>query len=93
MQNVALVNDNTHDASIRIYALAKGGSEEACLDASLKKTKATPVRKYNPVSETREEEVVDLKLPTNVPTAIARFRNNVASMYIAPAGAMGQMAH
>ena len=71
--DAALVNDSTRDASIRISALAKGGSEEACIGVSLKKTKAMPVRKYNPVSETREEEVVDLKLPHKCPDCNRTF--------------------
>ena len=71
--DAALANKRTEDASVRISAIAKGGSEEACLEVSLKKTKSMPVCKYNPVSETREEEVVNLKLPFKCPDCNRAF--------------------
>ena len=60
--DAGLLNKNTEDASIRLSSLSEGGSREACLEVSLKKTKAMPIRKYEPVSDTTEEEIIAMKL-------------------------------
>ena len=60
--DAGLLNDNTEDASDRLSSLADGGSVDACMEISLKKTKAMPIRKYESVSETTEEEIIELKL-------------------------------
>ena len=54
---------STNLLSMRLSSsLANGGSADAGLDISLKKTKAMPIRRCNPVSETAEEEIVALNL-------------------------------
>ena len=60
--DVNLLNETTYDASIRTSSLAAGSTESAAMEVSLKKTKGIPIREYEPVSETREEEVVALNL-------------------------------
>ena len=47
---------------MRLSSLANGGSADAGLDISLKKRKAMPIRRCDPVSETAEEEIVALNL-------------------------------
>ena len=44
--DAALLNANVNDASERLTSLANGGSRDACLELSQKKTKAMPVRRY-----------------------------------------------
>ena len=60
--DVGLLNKTAADASERLPALDRGGSADACLSISLKKTKAMPIRRYEPVSETTEKEIIALKL-------------------------------
>ena len=60
--DVGLLNETAADASIRTSALATGSKEAATMEISLKKSKAMPVRRFEPVSETNEEEVLSLKL-------------------------------
>ena len=59
--DAALLNANASDASVRLTSLANGGSRDACLEVSLKKTKVMPVRRYERVSASTEEEIVALK--------------------------------
>ena len=59
--DAALLNANADDASERLTSLANGGLQDACLEISLKKTKAMPVRRYERVSDTTEDEIVALK--------------------------------
>ena len=61
------VNKTASEASARLSALAQGGSSEAGLDISLKKTKGMPIRRYPAVSDTTEEDVVALNLPHKCP--------------------------
>ena len=65
--DAALINRNAADASTRLSALSTGGSVDASLEISLKKTKAMPVRRYCNVSETLEEEVIEMNLPHKCP--------------------------
>ena len=60
--DVNLLNETTDDASTRTSSLASGSTETACMEVSLKKTKGMPIRKFEPVTETLEEEVVALQL-------------------------------
>ena len=60
--DVNLPNETTDDASTRTSSLATGSTEAAAMEISLKKTKGMPIRKYEPVSETLEDEVVALNL-------------------------------
>ena len=60
--DVNLLNETTDDASTRTSSLATGSTEAAAMEISLKKTKGMPIRKYDPVSETLEDEVVALNL-------------------------------
>ena len=60
--DVNLLNDTADDASTRTSSLASGSTATACMEISLKKTKGMPIRKYDRVTETLEEEVVSLKL-------------------------------
>ena len=60
--DVNLLNETTDDASTRTSSLASGSTEAAAMEISLKKTKGMPIRKYDPVTETLEEEVVALQL-------------------------------
>ena len=59
--DAALLNANVNDASERLTSLANGGSRDACLELSLKKTKVMPVRRYERVSTSTEEEITALK--------------------------------
>ena len=71
--DAALANKRTIESSARILAVASGGSAEARLDISLKKTKAMPIRKNDPVSETLEEEIIKLNLPNKCPACNRTF--------------------
>jgi len=59
--DVGLANKKAAEASARLSALSTGGSVDACLDVSMKKTKSMPVRTYEPVTATTEAEVIALK--------------------------------
>ena len=71
--DAALLNQNTTDASARITTLANGGTDEASLNISIKKTKVMPIQRYKPVSETIEEEVLALKLKHKCPICERTF--------------------
>ena len=71
--DAALLNQDTTDASARITTLANGGTEEASLNISIKKTKVMPIQRYEPVSETIEEEVMALKLKHKCPICERTF--------------------
>lgn len=60
--DVGLLNKTTTDASHRVSSLATGSKEAATMEISLKKTKVMPIRNFEPVSETVEEEIIALKL-------------------------------
>ena len=62
-----MINRNAADASTGLSVLSTGGSVDASLEISLKKTKAMPVRRYGNVSETLEEEVIKMNLPHKCP--------------------------
>ena len=60
--DASLANKITAEASERLTSISRGGREEAALEVSIKKTKAMPVRRYENVSETTEDEIIALKL-------------------------------
>ena len=59
--DAGLLNKTTADASIRTSSLATGSKEAATMEISLKKTKSMPIRRFEQVSETAEEEIIALK--------------------------------
>ena len=71
--DVALPNKKTQEASVRLSAISTGGSADACLDMSMKKTKCMPVRTYEPVTATTEAEVIALKLQHKCPDCDRTF--------------------
>ena len=68
-----LLNKITAEASMRLSSLADGGSADAGLDISLKKTKVMPIRRCDPVSETTEDEIVALNLKHKCPACSRTF--------------------
>ena len=70
--DVAIPNKKTAESSTRLSALSTGGSNDACLDMSMKKTKCMPVRKYD-VTETTEAEVIALNLKFKCPECKRAF--------------------
>ena len=71
--DVGLLNETAADASIRTSALANGSYEAATMVISLKKSKAMHVRRFEPVSETVEEEVLALNLKHKCPECARTF--------------------
>ena len=71
--DVGLLNKTASDASIRTSALASGSREAAGMEISLKKTKVMPIRRFESVSETLEEEVAELNLKFKCPKCSRPF--------------------
>ena len=71
--DAGLLNKKTDDASERLSSLAVGGQADACIEVSLKKTKAMHVRKYEKESETQETEVIALNLKHKCPSCNRSF--------------------